>query len=176
MNDIIQPTKGNTTSTVSPNTLDLKTPEQKEADRRAAEERAARVAAQGSNVVNSVDGMMPNTAVTESAPVAGSTMTMEAPKTEPKVVPIPPTPEPTLDSGPSVFKLPEDQVEQKQAMPDQASVVPADQASVAEGTNSAQPQPVSQKKLGFFKRLFGGGKKQEPAPQPEKSQNPEQPQ
>lgn len=97
---------------------------------------------------------------------------MDAPRTEPKVVPVPPSAEATPVS--SVFKLPEDQVEQKQVAEQSGGFTSAQTES-----NPAQPettQPSTDKKPGFFKRLFGGGKKQDLAPQAEQQQNPEQPQ
>ena len=174
MNDIMKPgTTPTEGAPTGPNTLDLKTPEQRAAEQLAAKERAERAATQGGNTATTVDGMMPSSPpATETASVAGNTMTMEAPRTEPKVVPVPPSAEAT--PGSSVFKLPEDQVEQKQAAEQSGGSTSAQTES-----NPAQPettQPSTDKKPGFFKRLFGGGKKQDLAPQAEQQQNPEQPQ
>lgn len=110
MNDIIDTTREAGAPAPSPHTIDLKTPEQKLADQKAAEERAARLAAQGGKVVNSIDGM----SVGQNN-VAGNVAvdTSVQPATAP-------------ESGNSVFKLPADQVEQKQPEVPTQETTPSD--------------------------------------------------
>lgn len=165
MNDIMEPTKPKEAGAPNtlPNTLDLKTPEQKIADQQAAEARAARVASQGGNVVNSIDGMTPaKTTQPNNVPVS---MRAEAkptiPASRPNLAPQTNTPEVATtqpnEGQPSVFKLGSTIPEEKQG---------AVNASEAQQATPGSPvvQASAEKKPGLLKRLFGGGKKKAEQP------------
>jgi hypothetical protein len=154
VNDVLDPTKFRETGTVAPdNVINLKTPEQEAAAKRAAAERAARVAAQKNNPPeNLVDGVKPvveNSMGNASAP--GIKPVMPTPVVEANPSPMSSTTTPTTEATPQggVFKLNEPTIQEEQQS--------------TTNLTTEQPQQV-EKKLGFFKRLFGGGKKKEPQP------------
>ncbi len=165
VNDVLGPTRSTETGGTSPNTINLKTPEQEEADRQAAAERAARVAAQGSNPPeNPIDGVKPavensmgNTPAPEVKPV------MPAPVVESSPSPVSGTTAPAAEATPQggAFKLNEPTIQEEQ--------------QTAVGSTAEQTQQVD-KKPGFFKRLFGGKKKESQTNQPtaDQSTSPEQ--
>lgn len=166
MNDIMEPTKEGATPT-SPNTLNLRTPEQEEAARKAAQERAARAAAQGGNVVNSIDGMTPATGTSVEAapanmapevkPVMPMTVAPEVEPAQPSTSPAPAVGSPPSPEG-SLYKL--------------DSTIPEEKQGVADAPVAEQPAP--EKKPGFFKRLFGGGKNKHNEQPPATPDTPEQ--
>ena len=143
MNDIIDTTREAGAPAPSPHTIDLKTPEQKLADQKAAEERAARLAAQGGKVVNSIDGM----SVGQNS-VAGNVAAAPAPD----VRPVMPTPQPEVvadtsvqsatapEPGNSVFKLPADQVEQKQPEVSTQEAIPSDHVDDGSMVKTEKPK------------------------------------
>ena len=166
MNDVLDPNKPKEAGPAAPNNvINLKTPEQEAADKQAAAERAARVAAQGSNPPeNPIDGVKP---AVESGMVATPA---------PEVKPVMPTtvveanpssmsgaPDVAAEATPQggAFRLNEPTIQEEQ------------QSAV--GSTAEQTQQVD-KKPGFFKRLFGGKKKESQTNQPtaDQSTSPEQ--
>jgi hypothetical protein len=151
VNDVLDPTKFRKTGTVAPdNVINLKTPEQEAAAKRAAAERAARVAAQKNNPPeNLVDGVKPAVEnSTGNAFAPGIKPVMPTPVVEANPSPMSSTTTPTTEATPQggVFKLNEPTIQEEQ--------------QIAVGSTAKQTQQA-EKKPGFFKRLFGGGKKKE---------------
>jgi len=154
VNDVLDPNKPKEAGPAAPNNvINLKTPEQEAADKKAAEERAARVAAQGSNPPeNPIDGVKP---AVESGMVATPAPevkpVMPTPVVEANPSPMSGAPDAAAEATPQggAFKLNEPTIQEEQ----QTAV-----GSTAEQTQQAEKKP------GFFSRLFGGGKKKESQP------------
>ncbi len=166
VNDVLDPTKPKEAGPAAPNNvINLKTPEQEAADRQAAAERAARVAAQGSNPPeNPIDGVKP--AVENSmgnAPASEVKPVMPTPTIETNPSPVSGAPATASEATPQggAFRLNEPTIQEEQ----QSAV-----GSTAEQTQQAEKKP------GFFKRLFGGKKKESQTNQPtaDQSTSPEQ--
>lgn len=156
VNDVLDPNKPKEAGPAAPNNvINLKTPEQEAADKQAAAERAARVAAQGSNPPeNPIDGVKP---AVESGMVATPAPevkpVMPTPVVEANPSPMSGTTAPGSEATPQggAFKLNEPTIQEEQ----QTAV-----GSTAEQTQQAEKKP------GFFKRLFGGKKKESQPNQP----------
>lgn len=158
MNDVIKPTTvAANGGSPPPQILDLKTPEQRAAEAQAAQEHDKKVFAQGGNSpLGVVDGMRAPRVATGS--VLATTVSEAKKDTDlPNSFNRRPPEAVHHATGGGVFKL--------------NSTIPEEQALTAGIQPPTSEQPVVEDSPGFFKRLFGGGKKAELVPPSELSQN-----